>query len=250
MRTLLLVVMAATAAANAEAKGTCANPGVTWTIDGLYVDGTPAAIQGDGAAYADGQSGVTAHINVCSGTYDATLLLSGRRSLSFSFARLLASNAYTPSWVLAGNTVSGAGFLNIRNLWFVPAGFTRNDEYTFTTWMGSNVPVSGSPGFDMLNPSPDATLTGGPNLAKANVPYPNSPVIAHHCPANTNTATCPNIVAETWFVYPDPNPTAAGTSPTGLPIATVGVLFASSKGSNVNAGEFSMPFLFTISMEN
>jgi len=171
----------------------------------------------------------------------------GGRSLSFSFAGLLASNAYTPAWALNGNTETGAGFLNIRNLWFVPAGFTRNDEYTFRTWMGSNVPVAGSPGFDMLNPAPDPPLSGA-NFAKANAPYPNAPVIAHHCPAYTNSATCPNIVAETWFVYPDPDPTAL--SPTGQPVAQVGVLFTTLKGSRVNAGEFAMPFLFTISVAN
>jgi len=240
---LILLVAAVGSGAPAAAKN-CTNPGTQWTISATAVDGTSAAIQGDGAPYSNGQTGVTAVINVCSGTYDATLNLSASRSLSFSFAQLLASNGNTPSWALAGNTETGAGFVNIRNLWYVPAGHTRNDEYIFRTWMGSSVPVFEA--FNMVTPSPDPPLSGAG--AAANTPYPTSPVLAHHCPANTNTATCPNVTAETWFVYPDTNPTASGTSTTGLPISQVGTLFVTSKGKRVNAGQFSMPFLFVISM--
>jgi hypothetical protein len=72
--------------------------------------------------------------------------------------------------------------------------------------------------------------------------------VVHHCPANTNTSTCPNIVQETLFAYPDPNPTASGVGQSGLPITQVGTLLVTNK--LVNGGQFSMPFLFTISLLN
>jgi hypothetical protein len=247
MRTIVVALLLALAASSVEAKGSCSsqNPGLEWTINTLYVDGSAAAIQGDGASYINGQSGVSTVINVCSGSYDATMLLSGSsRSWSVDFSGIVASNPNTPSWALAGGTQSGSGgFFNVRNLWFVPDGFTRADEYTFTTWFGSNVPARGLPGFKMMNPSHDIPV-GNENPASANVPYANARVIAHHCPANTNTASCPNIVAETWFVYPEQVSTTPGDP------APVGVLLTTVKGSLVNSGEFTMPFFFTISMLN
>jgi hypothetical protein len=247
---LTLILLSAGIQAASAQKGRCTNPGLEWTINPTYVDGmTHNAIQGDGSPYVDGQSGVSAVINVCSGSTDATLQLSKPRVLSFSLARLQASNSYTPSWALSGNTETGTGFLNVRNLFFVPSGHTRDDEYTFSTRFGSNPPASGSPAFRMLNPSPDAPPSGtADDVVLANHPYPNSLIIVHHCPANANTATCPNITAETWFAYPDPNPTATGTGQMGFPITQVGTLITTSNGTNLNAGEFSMTFLFTISL--
>jgi len=239
--TLTFVFLAAQPAF-AQKPGSCTNPSIQWTINPIYVDGTtPNAVQGDGPPYIDGQPGVSAVVHVCSGTYDAILLLSKGRSLSTSYAKPLASNSYTPSWALSNSTQSGTGS-TIHNLFFVPSGTDRYHEYTFTT--------RGGAGFSMVNPSPEAP-SSLPNLvAISNTPYPDSLVIVHHCPANTNTSTCPNITHETWFVYPDPNPTASGVGQSGLPITQVGALLISSHGSEVNAGEFSMPFFFTISLLN
>ena len=109
MRTAMMTLATTLIAFNAYAKPRASqNPGLQWTINTLYIDGSVAAIQGDGAPYVNGQTGVDAVINVCSGTYDATLNLSGGRSLSFTFSEPVASNSYTPSWALAGATESGA----------------------------------------------------------------------------------------------------------------------------------------------
>jgi len=249
MRTsLTLILLSVAVQSGAAQKPGCTDPGIQWIINPVYIDGTTTnAIQGDGAPYVDGQHGVTARINVCSGSYDATLLLGSPRTLSFNFSGLLASNSYTPSWALSGSTETGAGFLNVRDLWFVPAGTDRNQEFTFTTWFGSNPPAPGTPNFRMAAPSPQTTLAGaGP----VNSPYPDSLIVVHHCPANTNTSSCPNILHETWFAYPDPNPTAPGVGQSGGPITQVGALLLTVKGSQVNGGEFSMPFLFTLSLLN
>jgi hypothetical protein len=256
-RILTIVVFIAQAGlaqqfASAQKGGACVDPSIQWTINSMYVDGvTPSAIQGDGTPYTDGSSGVAAVINVCSGSYDATLHLTKGRTVSFSFAKLLASNQNTPSWAVNGSTVSGSGDFNVRNIYFVPSGSNRNQEYTFTTRLGSTTPASGSPNLTMTNPSPDAPSSVPNLLAIANVPYNDSLVIVHHCAANTNTASCPNVVHETWFVYPDRNPTASGTGQTGLPITQVGTLVTTShNGTQVNAGEFSLPFSFVISLVN
>jgi hypothetical protein len=246
---ILTFVFLAAQTAFAQKPGSCTNPSIQWTINPIYVDGTtPNAVQSDGSPYIDGQPGVSAVVHVCSGTYDAILLLSKSRSLSFSFAKLLASNSYTPSWALSGTTQSGAGGFTVHNLFFVPSGTDRNQEYTFTTRGGGT--TSGSWNLSMVNPSPDAPSSLPNRVAIANTPYPDSLVIVHHCPANVNTSTCPNITHETWFAYPDPNPTASGVGQNGLPITQVGSLLISSHGTEVNAGEFSMPFSFTISLLN
>ena len=246
--TLLLILLTAAMNAAETAKGnSCTDPGTQWVINPLYIDGsTPNAIQGDGSPYVNGQSGVTAVIQVCSGTTDATLLLANSRKVSFNFSHLLASNSYTPSWALNGSTVSGTGFLNVRNVYFVPPGSNRNLEYTFTTWFGSTPPAQGNPDFRFAGPNPQAPQAGAGG--NTNTPYPASLIVVHHCPADTNTSTCPNILHETWFAYPDPNPTAGGVGQTGLPITQVGALLVSSHGQVVNGGQFQMPFLFTISL--
>lgn len=243
MRTTSLSLLSVLLIAGAAHAGTCnSDVPLQWIINPLYVDGASNLIQGDGGGpYVDGQSRVAAHINVCSGTYDATLLAGPHRNMTISFAKILATNSNTPNWAAGGSTV-GLAFLNVRNLFFVPAGYDRSMEYTFTTRLGSSLAGGNLGNFPMLNPNQQAPTNEG-NPAVSNSPYPNSLVFAHHCPANSNTTTCPNIIHETWFAYPDPSPTTSGTSQTGLPITQVGALVNSG-----NQGEFSMPFYFTISL--
>jgi len=215
----------------------------------VYVDNsTSSAIAGDGSPYINGQSGVSATIKVCTGTNDAVLSNSSR-NISFSFAKMLFSNANTPSWANSGGTVTGTGLLNVRNITFVPTGLTRADEYMFTTRMGSNLPVKGSWNFRIFKQTTDAVSGNDVYVSTNNTPYLNSAVIAHHCPANSTaiTAPCAGVIHETWFVYPD-TAVESGTSQTGLPLSQVGALVNTQKPSNpVNAGEFSMPFYFAIS---
>jgi hypothetical protein len=101
----------------------------------------------------------------------------------------------------------------------------------------------------MLNPSPSATITSpNPNVATANAPHDDSLVIVHHCPAATNTSTCPNIVHETWFVYPDSSMTPADGSATGWTIynqafVEVGSLLITQKnGNTINAANSACRF--------
>jgi hypothetical protein len=228
-------------------KGKCnSDIPVQWDIRGTYVDGsTQNAIQGDGGGQYTGQV-----IDVCGGTGDAKLLLTGTsRNATVSFSRMLAQNGdTTPTWASSGQTIGCMNIcwlFNARNVLFVPSGKTRADEYEFTTQLAGGGPLNSH--IEMLNPNVDAVPPTG--LAAANSPYPNSPVVVHHCPADFQaTAFCSSGQPEQWFVFPDQNPTQAGTSQTGLPITQVATLVIDSKGHNkLNGGEFSIPFYFVIS---
>jgi hypothetical protein len=223
----------------------CQNIPLQWTLNDLYVDGTTLnSIRGDGSAYTHGQSGVSALIKACdvNGTNNAVLMTGSSRQLTFTFAaHLVAPSPNMPSW--ATGIVSGSGgVLNVARITFVPGGKDRSQEYTFTTWMGSDVPVKGSWNFRMWNPTTDA-ISGdpatNPYVATANTPNINTLVNAYHCPANnpSPSATCTGVTQETWFVWP------MGAGP------WVGGLVNTTKPTSpVSAGQFTMPFYFTISV--
>jgi hypothetical protein len=228
--------------------GGCQDIPIQWTVNDYYVDGTTLnAIRADrsspytDAPYTNGQSGVSALIKTCdvNGTNNAVLMTGSSRQLTFDFAaHLLASTITTPSWAYGIVTGSG-GVLNIRNITF------RRDteiatEYSFTTWMGSNVPVKGTWNFRMWYPTTDAVVGDptNPNVIAANSPNPDTLVNAYHCPANNPSPSlmCTGVVLETWFVWP------VGSSP------WVGGLVTTQTSTPVNGGQFSMPFYFVISV--
>ena len=180
----LLFTFRAAGTAFAGKPGSCVNPSLQWTIGPNYIDGTTNAVQSDGATYIDGQPGVSAVVHVCSGTYDAILLLSKGRTFSTSFAKLLASNPNTPSWALNGTTQTETTS-TIHNLFFVPSGTDRNQEYSFTT--------RGGAGFSMVNPAPQAPFRAEPrgdrehaiprfplNCSITARPIPNFHLSQHH----------------------------------------------------------------------
>ncbi len=232
----------------ASGAGKCTDIPIQWEIKTLYVDNTPNAIQGDGSPYVNGQAGVGSIIYVCSGTFDAILSLStnGSRSISVSFGKVLDTSANTPAWAATGQTIAGKWFLNIPNLWFVPAGKDRSQEFDFTTRFTSAAPSSSQGHVRMLNPNSDVQSYTGLGVT---APYPNSLVSVHHCPADSTppaTGACAGFTAETWFVWPDPNPTATGTA-NGNPITQVAsVILDGKRGALIYAGEFSIPFYFVI----
>jgi hypothetical protein len=230
--------------------GTCnSDIPLQWVINPLYVDNvTPNAFQGDGNPYINGQSGVTTIINICSATGDATLSLgSGHgatRTSSVSFARVLATTSATPSWAASGSTVSQWG-ANIHDIMcFRCAGpIDNSQEYQFTTTFTSNMQLF------MWNPTSQAARPDNLTTPNINSPYADSLVNVYHCPANSTSTTgrCVGVVHETWLVWPDPNPTASGTSQAGWPITQVMSLVVSKGNQYLNAGEFSIPFYFVIS---
>jgi len=242
--TVFLLCAAGLAPLYGGKPGGCQDIPIQWTLNDTYVDGaTVNAIRGDAMGpYKNAQSGVSALIKVCdvNGANNAVLMTGTSRQLTFTFAsHLLTSTPDTPSWAYRIVTGSG-GVLNIANITFVPQGAGRSLEYSFTTWMGSNVPVQGTWNFRMWHSPTDAMVGDptNPNVAAANTPEIDTPVNAYHCPANNLSPSpmCTGVTLETWFVWPQ------GTSP------WVGGLMNTQKSAPVNGGQFSMPFYFVISV--
>ena len=247
---LLLLTIGVQTAQPAKPSG-CQNTRLRWEMRPAY-DGFTSGITSDGNAYADGSSGVQAVINVCSGSGDATLQVSAKgknpRKVSFNFANSLAIvPGVTPAW--ASGIVTGAANINVRKLAFEFSPGDRNTDYIFTTWMGSTPPApSGSWGFHMLHPVTDANVgdPSDPNFPTANDPYLEAPVIVQHCKAGSTAVTgpCVGVTKETWFVYPDPS--EINDVPNAINVGEL--INKSNLSSPVNAGQFSMPFYFVISV--
>lgn len=243
MKTLILATITTGLAAASGHGSNCTNPPLIWSLSFTYGISSatapqPTAIYSDGNAtagsnpsYVNGVDGVVGVIQLCSGTNDATLDLSGStRSIGWNFSQVLAANSYTPAW--SGTSFYDKSFLNIRNVLYTPPGFNSTQSYTFTTRMGSqiNSKATKTTAFHlrMENPTDQAVIAAPPDPT-ANSPYTDALVIVQHSPA---TATSP----ETWVAYPDP---------TSWP-PQVGTLIEDLLRGTVNAGEYSMPFKFTI----
>lgn len=254
MNYLVLGMVFALLASAAGKGGTCTSTDtpLQWTIETNYVDGTLNSVLSDnGTPYVDGQSGVTARIHICSGTNDATLNLK-TRYYTVNFLKMLAANPpYTPSYA-GTNQAQKYTFINIRNVLYAPTNpttgqpYTRADEYQFTTQSHMS---NSSTSVVMLNPNDQAATANNPvNASLANSPYPDSLVDVYHCPANSTDTSglCAGVVHETWFVWPDQNPTASGTGADGGPITQVATLLVTKSNTSNDAGEFSIPFYLVI----
>jgi hypothetical protein len=109
MKLGLAMMLALAPLATAKGKGTCnSDIPIQWVINPLYVDGTTTStIQGDGSPYVNGSSDVTAIINICSSTGDATLL-PGSRTDSVSFTNPISTDRYTRK--MPSEQLPAAGF--------------------------------------------------------------------------------------------------------------------------------------------
>lgn len=240
-----------------KGKNQCTNPSLSWTINSSYTDGGTnvtytGQIQGDrSGAYVDGTSGVVTVMHVCGGSNDATLTLSSPRSASVIFGPQLDPAVAPPSFACNGCTVTGepmAWDLSDLGLNWSPS--TSATNYNFTTGFNANVPVSsGTYGLHLLSPSSDVPDTLAQWVNPPYTTYDDSVVHVQHCPAGSNQGSminpvnpyneCPTLAKETWFVWPD-----ATTAP-----PQIATLLNQKRSPGVNAGQFSMPFFFTITLK-
>jgi len=220
--------------------GPCATTSVNVTISYNYAYGGisfASAVYPDSAqAYSDGVNGVRAIINNCSG--DLILdLNNSTRQVGFSFQNSVAKNSYTPGWTSAPFVASGA-YLVVNNLMF---SYNANVSYPFTTGaeLAFTPPGGTSRSQDTVcfhNPTADVT----PGCQNVNYPDNTSLIVVQHTPANPTMG-----IVETWTINPD----NTNMNLSGTPAATqVGTLqLPGSHGSGpINAGQFSMPFQFTV----
>jgi len=70
--------------------GGCQDIATQWTVNDRYIDGTTLnAIRADSLGpYKNGQSGVTATIQICNGSNDAVLMTGSSRQLTFTLPRI------------------------------------------------------------------------------------------------------------------------------------------------------------------
>ncbi len=235
------------AAAQPAGTGKCNDTPLVFSLGFTYVDGTTsAAFYSDGTggsnpSYVDGVDGVTAVLHMCgtNPTHDATLLLvSSKRSMGIDLTRRVHANSLTPSWT--GTPFYNPAFLNVRNILF---NYDPNASYSFTTRFGSAFAMPPGPGKStsyhvrMQNPA-DQAVPPQSTDSVTNTPLNTSLVIVQHTPA---TATSP----ETWTAYPDA--TIMGLTDSGANATQVGTLLQDqNNGAPLNAGQFTVPFLITI----
>lgn len=222
----------------------------------LSVTFTPMSpgISSDGLGiYVDGQSGVTAQIQMCNGYYDAVIQLgyrSNRRvSYNFNASTVNFIPGLTPLWTQSGSSFLAQPLFNINQianptLCPGPACYNPNGNYSFTTylWNGnitgpdggtyrlfsvSSNPISDT-GFGYVNITPEMV----------NTPYSTSLVRVTHYAA---TSTAP----ETWVVAPVAN--CSGTCAADQYPGIVSTLLSVVQGkkntfTTTNVGQFAIPF--------
>jgi hypothetical protein len=245
---ILITALALGICIQVEASGKCSDISTEWTLSSTFVDGSSTRIYSDGRSYVDGSTGVSAMIRECSGTYDAVLQLGSGRTFMLNFyGAFLGADSQPPLWANSafpsGNARNCGGspctLLNIRNILDGGAAGLRNGYYILYTRMTSAfvAPDSNDYHLRMENPA-TANVAPTPNDPSANSPSSNARVIVEHYPAGYVTPTD----QEYWLVYPE-LPTSTGSMSTSPENA---VLLSSS---GVNYGQFSMPFLITITLK-
>ena len=153
-RAIFLGTAATLAIATQAAAAPCKDIPTVWTMSSTFIDNTTASrIYSDGSSYTDGSQSVWATIKVCSGTYDAVLIVAANsaRKIMFNFvgALLGASSTAPPTWTAGAPFASPAPvanpkecagspctLLNIRNI-LDSGSAPRNQYYVLYTRLAS-----------------------------------------------------------------------------------------------------------------
>jgi hypothetical protein len=203
-------------------------------------------LRGDGSdSYQDNQNGISARINICSGSRDATITaLTSTRRIRMTFPAAIpntSQSGQTPSW--AGSEITVPFFFNVRNILCYSGScgdpFTTRMAWQFAAADGFSYhlrfypAVADSPDLH----SPD-TLTEEPDI---NLPYETSPVVVHHQPGNCANPGGNPIVFDRWDV------TAASPSADGyMELGTLHRFPKRNRDPKLHMGQYSMPFRLQI----
>jgi hypothetical protein len=212
-------------------KGSCTDIPLRVTIRNPVVDPITgetltSAITSDGRGeYVNGVSGVSAVINVCSGTYDAVVIVKApKRTFTYQFTPPIPGSIIQeqPTWVPGIWAVSG--WINVRNILY--------SKQSFSTHMGStfSLPANGSTYRLRFMPftvdAPD--LHTNPNeIPGENTPYPSSYARVYPQPFDCNSG---GTTKPSWIVV--------GNNLNDQGILQVGTLH---KGLT-HEGQYTMPF--------
>lgn len=240
---VLLVTTGGVASAEAQKKPACKDVPIRWFFSATATqpDGTvvPSAISGDGAWYADG---VNSSIHVCgtNPTYDATVAVSNKRKVSFSFGAPVNGSVVSES--IAGGTYRDSPFFNVRNLLCVEC---RSDpSQPFTTRIGMQVKLVNQD--YRLRFMPEYTDSPDRHTNPAAIPFENTPYVTSPALVIPQPYDCLSggTVKPSWIVRGTNASTDPGIAPSeNLQVGTLSRLTSSSA---VHAGQYSMPFEFRI----
>lgn len=234
VHTLTLIALQAVAL---HASGPCQTNPVSVAINPTYSFGgsylTAAIFPDSSVPYTNGVDGVSAIINT-SCTADLILDLGkSTRQIGWSFQSVIATNGSTPTWTSTPFLSSGDHMV-VSNLLY---NYVPSAPYTFTT----------TAVFDFTAPDGGTDRVAFANtFAQVHTPEPNQPyltalVVVTHLPADPTTGA-----VETWII----TPSNANTNPSGMPAATeLGTLLVAAKHGQTDAGEFSLPFQFTVTRQ-
>jgi hypothetical protein len=234
VHTLAVLILQAVAL---HASAPCQTSPVSVAIsptDSFGGSSSAAAVFPDSSApYTNGIGGVSAIINT-SCTADLILDLGkSTRRIGWSFQNAVAANSSTPPW--AGTPFLSSGdHIVVRNLLYQ---YSPSAYYQFTTTAAFDftAPDGGADRVTFANPSAQVYTV------EPNQPYNTALVVVTHLPADSTTGA-----VETWVIAPS----NANTNPSGTPAATeLGTLLIASKHGLTNAGEFSVPFQFTVTRQ-
>lgn len=238
--TAVSLVMAAglSTSAYAQKKPACQDVPLRWLIyqTATMADGTqvPAAIRGDSSWYSGGSNNVL-HICGTSPTYDATIVVSSRRKVAFTFGAPLTGSVIAE--VVAAGTYQDSPFLNLRNL--LCFGCISGAQ-PFTTHFGIQVRIANDDYRLRFMPTqvdaPDRHIN--PDVIPAeNNPYGASPARVFPQPYNCLSG---GTIMPSWLV----KGTNASADPNIVPGENLQVGTASrvTSTSVTHAGQYSMPF--------
>ncbi len=217
-------------------------------------------ISSDGlGAYVDGQSGVSAKIQICGTYYDAVIQLGAQNSTrnvtyDFSGSTVNYIPGVTPQWTQSSSPFLAKPLFNVNQIAdnvnlasSNPAYYRPGANYTFTTYMwngGITSPDGGKYALMYVSSDPVSdTGFGFVNTSSSvvNTPYSTSLVQVTHYAA---TGSSP----ETWVVVPIAN--CSGTCDADQYPGVVATLLSVTSTRNTttltNVGQFNMPFQMTL----
>jgi hypothetical protein len=232
---LPIVLVAGFAAQNP--KGSCTDIPVRVTILNPVVDPitgamVTSAITSDGRGeYVDGVSGVSAAIKICSGTYDAVVIVKApKRTFTYQFAPPIPGSIIQeqPAWI--PGTWSISGWINVRDILYSKQPFTTHVGSTFT------LPANGSTYRLRFMPfmvdAPDLHVDPD-EIPGENTPYSSSyaKVYPQSFDCNSGGTTKPS-----WIVV--------GNNLNDQGILQVGTLrkLPNGRGQSTHQGQYTMPF--------
>ncbi len=226
--------------AQGKGGGGCVNQNIPLRVTIIGISGGVLAGDNKGATYQDGVDGVSARINISSGTFDATVILltSKHRTIRFTFPNAQPDSSLTggyPTW--APGVFQAKAFFNVRNI-LHGRNFGKTTFSTRMAWQ-FDAPDGVLYRLRFMPPDTDAPDLHTPDIPPGvNEPQQTSFVVVTDHPGN-----CGTVLPGEAIVYDQWDVTATVPNIDGvLQLGTVHKMAVRPKDVDVHYGQFSMPY--------